>query len=210
MTLVARERLPGLLGHELRNPLASAMTGAMLARDMVDADDPRAAVLDGVLRDLDRITGLVDGWLALARDSRAVGRRIHVAEFLAAMARRHRAKLVCCPAAAYINGNRALLERVIDNLCDNARNAGAAVIRIAAQCSGNEVSIHIEDDGCGVRAEDVERLFEPGWTQGGGCGLGLHAAAVTIEAHGGHIACVPIANGTRFTVCLPLAQLSTS
>jgi signal transduction histidine kinase len=67
MTAVAGSRLPGLLGHELRNPLASAMTGAMLARDMVDADDPRAAVLDGVLRDLDRMTALIDGWLAMAR-----------------------------------------------------------------------------------------------------------------------------------------------
>ena len=49
------DRLPGLLAHELRNPLASAMTGAMLARDMVDEGDPRATVLDGVLRDLDRV-----------------------------------------------------------------------------------------------------------------------------------------------------------
>jgi hypothetical protein len=64
----AMQDLPGLLGHELRNPLASALTGAMLARDMVDGRDSRAVVLDGVLKDLDCMTSLIDGWLAMARD----------------------------------------------------------------------------------------------------------------------------------------------
>ena len=91
MNGVASDRLPGLIGHELRNPLASALTGAMLARDMIDADDPRATVLDGVLRDLDRMTGLIDGWLQLARDQQPARSRLDVEELLQQVAERQRA-----------------------------------------------------------------------------------------------------------------------
>ena len=92
MNGVASDRLPGLIGHELRNPLASALTGAMLARDMIDADDPRATVLDGVLRDLDRMTGLIDGWLQLAREQQPASSRLDVEELLQQVAERQRAE----------------------------------------------------------------------------------------------------------------------
>ncbi len=204
MSSVPSDRLPGLLGHELRNPLASAMTGAMLAREMVDADDPRGAVLDGVLRDLDRMTGLLDGWLALARAGRAPQRTLEVAELLQAVVARHGAELVHCPAGLAIDGNRALLERALDNLCENARQAGAGSIRLAVQ-GGDQVVIHVEDDGRGVPPEHRERIFAPGWSSGSGAGLGLWAVAATVAAHRGQVRCVPLARGTRFTLTLPHA-----
>ena len=46
MNPVDAGHLPGLLGHELRNPLAAAMSRIMLAREMLDAGDPRTPVLD--------------------------------------------------------------------------------------------------------------------------------------------------------------------
>ncbi|MFN6192232.1 MAG: sensor histidine kinase, partial [Planctomycetota bacterium] len=67
MTAVAPELLAGVLGHELRNPLASALTGALATRELLDDDDPRAALVDGVVRDLQRAAALADGWLAAAR-----------------------------------------------------------------------------------------------------------------------------------------------
>ena len=205
MNGVAQDQLPGLIGHELRNPLASAMTGAMLARDMVDSDDPRAAVLDGVLRDLDRMTGLIDGWLQLARDQQ-VGERVGVEELLDAVASRTRAEVVSAPPSAWVRGNRCLLERALENLCENARNAGAANVRFAAQHDGGNVHIHVEDDGCGVAPEDVERVFEAGWSESGGSGLGLHAVRTTVEDLGGQVRCVTLERGTRFTITLPRAE----
>jgi signal transduction histidine kinase len=105
-----------------------------------------------------------------------------------------------------VRGNRALLERVVDNLCENARNAGATTIRLAAQHGAGEVTIHVEDDGDGIAPEDVERIFTPGWSRGGGTGLGLFAAATTLAAHRGSVRCQPLARGTRFTITLPLAD----
>lgn len=198
--------LPGLLGHELRNPLASAMTGAMLARDMIDGDDPRAIVLDGVLRDLDRMTGLIDGWLQLARDQHGIADTVDVEELLTAVANRNRAEVVCVPPGFKVSGNRCLLERVFENLCENARTAGATKIRFAAQHDGNRLDIHVEDDGRGVDPEDAGRIFEVGHSGSGSTGLGLHAVATTIAACDGEVRCVPLQAGTRFTITLPRAE----
>lgn len=200
--------LPGLLGHELRNPLASAMTGAMLARDMIDGGDPRAIVLDGVLRDLDRMTGLIDGWLQLARDQHGVAESVDVEEMLTVVANRHRAEIVCTPPAFKVSGNRFLLERVFENLCENARTAGASKIRIAAQHDGNRVDIHIEDDGRGIAPDDVADIFEPGQSGSGSTGLGLHAVATTVAACDGEVRCIPLRCGTRFTISLPRAEFT--
>lgn len=206
MNAVAADRLPGVLGHELRNPLASAVTGASLLREMIDGDDPRAPLVDGLLRDLDRMAALTDGWLQLARGRRAAAVAFDLAEVLSGVAARHGAELVTCPAPALVRGDRALLERAFDNLCENARNAGARSIRLAAQHLGADLCVHVEDDGGGVPPQLVEHIFAPGISSRGGTGLGLHAVAVTVAAHRGTVRCVPLTRGTRFTVTLPQGQ----
>ncbi len=200
---VAPERLPGLIGHELRNPLAAAVTGAMLAREMVDADDPRAPVLDGVLRDLDRAARLLDSWLHLARTANVQAGLVRLDEVVRAVAGRHRVDIVFGGEPTTVRGDALLLERVFENLFDNARKAGAARIRVALQGLGDDTLVHVEDDGCGVPREDVERIFAPGWSTRGSAGLGLHTVATTLAAHGGRIRCVPLARGTRFSITLP-------
>lgn len=206
MSVAEQQDLPGVIGHELRNPLASAMTGAMLARDMVDESDPRAPVLDGVLRDLDRMAGLIDGWLQLARSGSAPAARVDVEDLLTEVAAAQRAELVSVPPSVAVACDRSLLVRALENLCENARNAGASSVRVAAQHDGEDVYIHVEDDGCGVASEDIDRIFEAGWSGSGGTGLGLHAVRATVQAAGGDVRCVPVASGARFTVVLPRAE----
>ena len=129
---------------------------------------------------------------------------------MAAVASRSRAELVSAPPSLRVRGNRALLERALENLCENARNAGAKNVRIAAQHDGSRVVMHVEDDGHGIAPEDAERLFEPGWSRSGGTGLGLHAVATTVTALGGEVRCVPLARGTRFTIFLPRPDAVTA
>ncbi|MFK7740479.1 MAG: sensor histidine kinase [Planctomycetota bacterium] len=204
MSGLAAEHLPGVIGHELRNPLASALTGAMLLREMVDDQDPRAAVADGVLRDLDRMTNLIDGWLSLARGAATCGARaIDVESLLVNVAANARAEMVSAPPSVTVEGNQSLLERVLENLCENARNAGASNIRIAAQCDERQVILHVEDDGSGVDEGDVDRVFDAGWSAQGGTGLGLHAVVTTVHAMSGEVRCVPLPRGTRFSITLP-------
>lgn len=206
MSAIAPDRLPGVLGHELRNPLASAMTGVMLVREMVDTDDPRASLLDSTLRDLDRMTQLIDGWLRLARTGTTASRHVAVDALVAEVAARHGAQVVARCDAAQVRGDHSLLARALDNLLENATQAGARTLRLAVQCLGEDVLIHVEDDGCGVPADQVEALFRPGWSGRGGHGLGLYAVANTVAAHLGRVRCVPLQRGTRFTITLPLAN----
>lgn len=205
MSGLAPQLLPGVLGHELRNPLAGAMTGALLVREMLDGDDPRTPVLEGVLRDLERMKGLIDGWLQVARSGSVVSCEAGIDALLAEAAARHGAELVGPASGATVGGDRNLLSRALDNLLDNARNAGARRVRLAAQVLGERVQIHVEDDGVGMSAVQRARLFRPGASGRGGHGLGLYAVATSIAAHGGTVQCVPLARGTRFTITLPLA-----
>ena len=205
MSLVASARLPGLIGHELRNPLASAMTGVVLAREMVDGDDPRAPVLDGALRDLERLRQLLDGWLRLARTDSTKAVTIAVDDLVVRTAERNGVEVCSRCAEARVTGDPCLLERALENLFENARQAGARRIRVAVQALQDEVSIHVEDDGAGVPSKDAERIFAPGWSGRGGTGLGLHAVATTVAAHMGRVRCVPLARGTRFSITLPMA-----
>lgn len=199
--------LPGVLGHELRNPLASAVTAISLLGEMVDPDDPRRSMVDRALLDLDRINRLIDGWLDVSRGGRIGARsrsaRVDIDELLGEVARAHGATVVSEPVGVAIRGDRELLRRALDNLLENATQAGAGKLRLAAQPLGGEVSIHVEDDGPGIAEADVRRVFRPGWSGRGGTGLGLHAVAATLKAHGGDIRCVPLSRGTRFTMRLP-------
>lgn len=205
MSALPAERLAGVLGHELRNPLASAVTNVSLLRELLDDGDPRGAMVDQAMADLDRMSRLIDGWLRLARTGRTAGARVDVDALLREAAAKHGAQVVTDPTGAVVEGDPFLLARALDNLLENASRAGASRVRLAAQLLGDEVTLHVEDDGCGVRAEDLGRLFEAGWSGSGGNGLGLYAVASTVRAHRGRIRCVPLARGTRFSIALPLA-----
>ena len=205
MSDLALQNLPGLIGHELRNPLASAMTGAMVARDMVDAQDPRAAVLDGVLRDLDRMTGLIDGWLELAQNREATVSQVSAVELFEHATRCSGVERVGDVPDVHVTGNRCLLERSIENLCENARKASATSIRLRAEVVDSSLEIHVDDDGEGVDPADVDRVFDAGWSGFGGTGLGLQAVRATAAAIGGRVTCTPRPVGTRFTLSFPCA-----
>ena len=209
MTAVAPERLAGVLGHELRNPLASALTGALAARELLDDDDPRAALVDGVVRDLQRAAALADGWLAQARGRAAARRPLDLAALLAAVAARHGAELAVAEPAT-VDGDAVRLERLFDNLCENARRSGARRVRIDLRVDGAACAVAVEDDGHGLAAADAARLFEPGWSTTGGAGLGLHVVAATVAAHGGEVACAALPRGARFTVRLPVAAVGAA
>lgn len=207
MTQSAVSDLPGVLGHELRNPLASAVTAIALLGEMVDRDDPRRSMVDGALVDLDRITSIIDGWLTLARSGTITRAAVDIDELLERAARAHGATIVSGPVGVAIEGDDALLERALDNLLENARQAGAGRVRLAAQALRDEVSIHVEDDGAGISEAEMVSIFTPGWSGRGGNGLGLHAVAATLRAHGGRIQCVRLSRGTRFTLRLPASRV---
>jgi len=197
-------RTVGVLGHELRNPLAAALTGTALLRELVDADDPRRRVVDGVAHELQRMSALIDSYLDFARCGQAKKEPVQLASVLSAAASRRTGVTVDGALDAPLSGDAALLERAFDNLIDNAFAAGATNVRIDVRSDGRALQIVVEDDGPGVAPELRARIFEPGFSRQGSTGLGLGFVKEVLQAHRGTIACENGARGARFVMRLPV------
>jgi signal transduction histidine kinase len=105
------------------------------------------------------------------------------------------------------------LNQVFLNLLQNAiealeRDGGLRQIHLQTKAEANSARVAVTDTGCGIPAENLERIFDPGFTTKGqrvGLGLGLPICARIIRDHRGRIevASTP-GQGSTFTVILPL------
>jgi len=107
------------------------------------------------------------------------------------------------------------MEQVLVNLYLNARDAmdSGGTLTVRARTHGSRCAIEVEDNGRGIPAEDLDRVFEPFYTTKGaigggrqkGIGLGLAASHGVVLELGGEIRVENLPDrGARFTVLLPL------
>lgn len=222
--LAAIGELSARIAHEIRNPLASVSGSVQLIAQGggIAASDKK--LLDIVLRETERLNGLITDFLAYARPQRPVKVSTHLKGFVENML----ALLVTdphfervtvlnhCPADLSVELDCDQFQQVFWNLLTNAADAmptggtvsiGAAVLDRGEHlgCCGCEVRIDVTDNGAGMAQEDVERIFEPFFTtKQGGTGLGLATVYRIIEAHDGLVAVDSMpGKGTTFTIYLP-------
>ena len=109
-----------------------------------------------------------------------------------------------------LNADRAQLDRVLDNLMENAlrHTPSGGQIRLQARLHGERVIISIEDDGEGIAYGQQGRIFEPFVQVGrkkGGAGLGLALCKEIVKLHGGRIGVYSRpGQGTQFYMALSL------
>jgi signal transduction histidine kinase len=104
------------------------------------------------------------------------------------------------------------LESVLSTLCENARQAGATRLDITLASRDGTVSIDLVDDGPGVPAADVDRIFDPFFTskrEQGGTGLGLAIARSLLGAYRGELLLVPSVEGAHFRLLCPSSDAGT-
>jgi signal transduction histidine kinase len=105
------------------------------------------------------------------------------------------------------------IRQVLLNLVINAVQAmpTAGKVKLRADRDGEHVRIEVEDEGVGIPAEDLERVFDPFFTtRSSGTGLGLSIAYQIVNQHGGHISARKNQQrGMTFTVTLPVAARSS-
>ncbi|MCX7384573.1 MAG: ATP-binding protein [Alphaproteobacteria bacterium] len=206
------------IGHDLRTPI----TRMRLRSEFIDDEALRARMLN----DLDELEAMVSATLAFGRDAAAAeaASRIDVAELLRTILDETADARPACaerlsmagPEHFAVTARPLSLKRALTNLIANAVTYGqAAHVRLGAPPQGAEgvdVSITIDDDGPGIAADQMERMFQPFQRMEesrsrdtGGVGLGLPIARNILRAHGGDVVLENRASGgLRARVTLPV------
>jgi two-component system, OmpR family, sensor kinase len=210
--------------HELRTPLSAVRAYAELFQRGADRrPDDLARSMQGISRESERMSVLVDDLLLLARldEGRPLEREPveleqvvrEAVETALAVEPDRPIDLVTVPAP--VLGDRERLRQIIDNLLGNVRahTPPGAPVHVRVTNSDGEALVEVEDSGPGLDAEEAERVFERFYRAdqsrsraSGGVGLGLSIVAAVAEAHGGTVAAESEpGKGTTFRIALPLA-----
>ena len=206
--------------HELRSPLAIIRQHAEVALAHPDRTDT-AKLASTVLAEDTRMQRLVEDLLLLARadeGTTAVRRQPvdldDVVFEVAADLRRSSPLRVDTTAvsAGRVAGDQGQLQRMVQNLADNAaRHARATIGFVLREDASGRTQLCVEDDGPGIAEADRQRIFErfvrldgARARDAGGSGLGLAIVAEIVAAHGGTVTVgqSPL-GGARFEVVLP-------
>ena len=221
----AQRHFAAQASHELRTPLAIIRAEADVALAAPDVTERERRLAESTLMAADRSERLVDGLLALARsestlrdDARldladlvgdVVGEQVRAADAAAVT-------LDLALASAAVAGDRALLERLVGNLVENAirYNRPGGWIRVEVDSTDGAATLRVANSGPVVPPDVVATLFAPfqrgpanGRNRPTGFGLGLAIVRAVAAVHGGNVtATAQGEGGLAVTVRLPLAS----
>jgi signal transduction histidine kinase len=207
------------VAHEVNNPLASisSLVQSLLART---ADERERETLRLILAQITRISGVLRDLMDFARPKATEMAPTDLNEVLAKsldLARfdkrfkRLSVRTALAPGLPPLPLDADRMQQVFLNLLLNARDAigeepGGGEITVTTRRDGGEVWAQIADDGGGIPAENLARIFDPFFStkpKGQGTGLGLAVCHSIVAAHGGRISAAARSRGTVFTVAFP-------
>ncbi|HYL21395.1 MAG TPA: HAMP domain-containing sensor histidine kinase [Gemmatimonadales bacterium] len=221
--------LPGIIAHELSNPLTGARAGLQLAMESLGrwtevAADRRLELLDElgqIVEDIDRSVAFLRAVKDRARGALARSERFDAVRVVRS----------CCTLESrvlkekkiplefdstletvYLKGDPNAFYDLLVNLVRNAADASAtrpAPIRVGLAHVGNALRLTVRDEGTGIRPADLDRIFEPGFTTkpfGEGSGMGLVVVqSVVRNMFAGNIAVdSTVGKGTTISVTIPI------
>jgi signal transduction histidine kinase len=215
-----REQFIAVLGHDLRNPLASIDAGARILQRS-PLDEKGRSVLTHIQSSVRRMSGLIDNVLDFARGRLGGGLTIETAEAV-----RLRPMLEQVVAELRLSNPERVIEtdisdlvvhcdpgrigQLLSNLLANALTHGSTegAIRVQASLSGNMFELSVANHGDEIPSDISENLFKPfvrasAKSSREGLGLGLYIAAEIASAHQGSLTVESSANETRFIFRMP-------
>jgi len=220
--------MPGVIAHEVRNPLAAARAGLQLAMEsvgkMADIGADRRLELLGELGDVgEAVDRALEFLRALSERARGVERsrgRFDAVQAVRSCIELERRLLgprgvalefESALPATYLEGDPTLLYQVLLNLVANAVHASAAKpapirVSLEREVGGDALRLSVRDQGMGIPAHLHTRIFEPGYTtkvEGTGTGLAVVRTVTEQEFRGTvRVESAPGA-GAMFIVTLP-------
>jgi signal transduction histidine kinase len=216
------DELSSTIAHEIRNPIAAAKS---LVQQM--GEDPHSVenveYAKVALEELDRVERRISHLLKYAKEEDYTFAPANIATVVDAALAQMRAKLDAAKVGVvrnYIAGPTVLadgekLRQVFANILDNAIDALDTVVEgrrielfIENGTRASAATVRVRDNGCGIPADKIERIFNPFFTtKEKGTGLGMAISRKIVEAHEGTIDVVSeTGRGTEFLVSLPLPQ----
>lgn len=224
-----RDQFVAVLGHDLRTPLSAvSSTAHLLCRS---SDDARVVELaERIKASSNRMAGLIDDVLDLARGKLGGGIRIHAAdvEDLGQALRDVVAEIQCTHPTHQIDADiriavgvrcdRSRVQQLAANLLSNAVTHGSneAPVILSAKSLSGELMLTVSNRGQPIDAEDQANVFQPFWrgrssATRGGLGLGLFICSEIVKAHGGSLELLSSAEtGTTFAARLPAVTATGS
>jgi two-component system, OmpR family, sensor kinase len=220
--LAAQRRFVADASHELRTPLTTIRSNAEFLVQHPNADPPdRAEAVGDIVAESERMSGLIDDLLLLARaDARTTTDRrpVDLAAIAGDVVRRadqaghgERPVTLAAPGPVVVEGEAGALTRLCWILVDNALRHGGGTVAVDARAGPDGASLTVRDAGPGIPPDARDRVFErfyradPART-GSGTGLGLAIARSIVESHGGtiQVGARPEGGGASLEVRLPL------
>ncbi|MDB5949667.1 MAG: sensor hybrid histidine kinase [Massilia sp.] len=225
-----KDEFLAMLAHELRNPLAPISAGADLLRMTID--EPRVRQISELIsRQVKHMTSLVDDLMDVSRVTRGLVTLncvlLDVRDIVTDAVEQvrplidaggHRLAVHIPPGSALVLGDQKRLIQVVTNVLNNAAKytpRGGSIALTMAVTTG-EVVIEVADNGIGMSADMVGRVFEL-FTQAerssdraqGGLGIGLALVKSLVELHAGSVTASSggLEQGSEFSIRLPRAAL---
>jgi two-component system sensor histidine kinase ChvG len=227
------------VSHELKNPLTS-LRSAVETLPLARTDDSKKRLMDIIQHDVRRLDRLIsdisDASRLDAELARSDARTVDLEKLLGDLIDisrqvNTRKKPVVLdfvvdrkdnPKTRFeVSGYELRIGQIVTNLIENARSfvpdpGGRIVVRLS-RGRGDRCLIQVEDNGPGIQAEDIDRIFERFYTDrpasegfGQNSGLGLSISRQIAEAHGGTLKADNVVDkktgemlGARFTLSLP-------
>ena len=214
--IASKKQLIDGIAHELRTPLVRLRYRLEMSENLTGAGS------QALNRDIGQLEALIEELLTYARLDRPqtelhlstpdlpVWLQTHINDVQSVNPQRK--LLTAITPGAYGALDMRLMERVLDNLMNNAMRYSETTLRIGLDLQGSQAILCVEDDGPGIEPAEREKVFEPFVRLDpsrdratGGCGLGLAIVRSIAQAMGGSVRCeASELGGARFVFSWPI------
>ncbi len=216
------------VSHEFKTPLSliRLYSETLANNDQDYAPEDRRNYIRIIARESERMSRLIDNVLDFSKMEQ--GRNLHemqegdlavpVSQAISDYSdyltwRGFSVKSSIWPQLPPVRFNREQVAQMVLNLLDNARKYSGMSrrIRVNVWVQEGEVVVEVQDNGPGIAAEEIEKIFQPFYriakgSEKGGCGLGLYLVDQVMKEHGGRVEVESVLNqGSSFRLIFPIS-----